>query len=84
MDTSQIHDHWATVGTPIIHLYDWVIFHCVYGPHLLYLLHCRWTFRCLHGLGIVPSTSMNIGVQVSFQVMFSLERCPGVGLLDQG
>lgn len=39
---------------------------------------------CLHGLGIVPSTAMNIGVQVSFQVMFSLERCPGVGLLDQG
>ena len=25
----------------------WVIFHCVYGPHLLYPFICWWTFRLL-------------------------------------
>ena len=25
--------------------YDWVVVHCTYIPHLLYLLICWWTFR---------------------------------------
>ena len=29
-------------------LFDgWVIFHCLYVPHLLYLFICRWTFKLL-------------------------------------
>ena len=27
--------------------YDWVIFHCIYVPHLLYPFLCWWTFRLL-------------------------------------
>ena len=28
-----------------VSFYDWVIFHCIYVPHLLYLFLCWWTFR---------------------------------------
>ena len=27
--------------------HSWVIFHCIYVLHLLYLFLCRWTFRLL-------------------------------------
>ena len=38
---------------------------------------------CFHVLAIVYSSAMNIGVHVSFLSWISLDRCPGVGLLDQ-
>ena len=41
--------------------YRWVIFHCIYAPHLLYPLICGWIFRLLHILAIVNSAAMNIG-----------------------
>ena len=25
----------------------WVVFHCIYGPHLLYPFFCQWMFRLL-------------------------------------
>ena len=31
--------------------YDWVIFHCIYVPHLLYPFLCWWTFKLLPCLG---------------------------------
>ena len=34
-----------------IHFYGWIIFHCVYIPHLLYLPICRWTFKSFLCLG---------------------------------
>ena len=44
--------------------YGWVIFHCVYVPHLLYAFLCWWTFRLLPCLGYC-----NTGLHVSFQIM---------------
>ena len=38
----------APPGKPyFILFYGWVIFHCLYVPHLLYQFICRWTFRLL-------------------------------------
>ena len=35
------------VATNFIPFYAWVIFHCIYVPHLLYPFLCWWTFRLL-------------------------------------
>ena len=37
---------------------------------------------CFHALAIVNSATANTGVHVSFQLQFSPDICPGVGLLD--
>ena len=31
----------------LTHFYGWVIFRCIYGPHLLYPFLCWWTSRLL-------------------------------------
>ena len=37
---------------------------------------------CFHVLAIVNSAAVNTEVHVFFKVWFSLDICPGVGLLD--
>ena len=37
---------------------------------------------CFHVLPIMNSAAMNIGLHISFQIIFCLGICPGVGLLD--
>ena len=49
----------------------WVIFHSIYVPHPFL---CQWTFRLLPCLGC--SVSMNIGMPISFQIMFSSRYMP--------
>ena len=45
-----LHSVWQTLGpstslqiTQFRFFYGWVIFHCIYVPHLLYPFICRWT-----------------------------------------
>ena len=33
--------------------YSWVIFHCIYVPHLLYPFLCQWTLGCFHVLATI-------------------------------
>ena len=49
-----LHSVWQTLGlssslqiTQFLSFYGWVIFHCIYVPHLLYPFICWWTFRLL-------------------------------------
>ena len=37
---------------------------------------------CFHVLAVVNSAAVNTGMHVSFQMVFSLYICLGVGLLD--
>ena len=37
---------------------------------------------CFHVLAIINNAALNIGVHISFELEFSLDICPGVGLLD--
>ena len=46
--------------------YGWVIFHCVYIPHLLMDLGCFYI------LAIVNTAAMNIEVPISFQISVSV------------
>ena len=49
-----LHWVWQSLGSSVLlqtHYFilfnGWVIFHCIYVPHLLYPLLCQWTFRRL-------------------------------------
>ena len=39
--------HVSTKWPNFLPFYGWVIFHCIYVPHLLYPFICRWAFRLL-------------------------------------
>ena len=49
----------------------WVIFHCVYIPRLLYPF-----LACFPILAIANSAARNIGVHISFQIMFFSRYMP--------
>ena len=60
--------------------YGWVIFRCIYVPHLLYPFLCRWTFRLLPCPGYCNNAAMNIGMHVSFWTMFFSVYMPRSGI----
>ena len=60
--------------------YGWVVFHCIYVPHLLYPFLCWWTFRLLSCMGILNSAAMNTGVHVSFQSIVFFGYIPRSGI----
>ena len=61
--------------------YGWVIFHCIYVPHLLYpFLNVDGHLGCFHVLAIVNSAAVNIGVCVSFRIMVFSWYMPRSGI----
>ena len=65
--------------TEFFSFYHWVIFYCIYIPHLLYPFLCRWTSRLLLCPNI-NSAAVNIGVYVSCWVMVFLGNMPSSGI----
>ena len=55
----------------------------VYMFHIFFI-HSSVTghLGCFHVLAVLNSASVNTDVHVSFQIMFLLDICPGMGLLD--
>ena len=54
--------------------------HYIYIPHLLYSFIINGHLGCFHGLAIVDSAVMNIGVSVSFQIKVLFGYLPRSGI----
>ena len=64
-------------------LCGWVVFYCIYVPHLLYLFICWWAFRLFLFLSYCKQCCIeHQSCMYLFKLQFSLDICPGVGLLD--
>ena len=61
-------------------LYGWVVFHCMYIPHHLYL----FTFRLFPFLAIVINASVNLGVhlKVFLETIYSTKQLISTFVLD--
>ena len=60
----------------------WIVFHCIYVPHLFNLFTCEWTFRLFPYLGYGIVLLWTSGGMYLFELEFSLDKCLGLGLLD--
>ena len=50
----------AANGTISFFFYGWVVFHCIYVPHLLYSSICQWTFLLLSCLDLFWILSLSL------------------------
>ena len=69
--------HVAANGIISFFLMSELIFHCIYVPHPHPFLDGH--LSCFHILAIVNSAAMNIGMHVSFWIMFSSRYMPRNG-----
>ena len=81
-----LHSVWQSLG-PCTSLqmtqfcsFLWLIFRCIYIPHLLYPLSVDGHLGCFHVLAIVNSAAMNTGVHVSFWIMVFCGYMPSSGI----
>ena len=50
--------------------YGWVVFHCVYTPHLIFIYSpVDGHLSCFYIMFIVSNATMNIGVHISFRII---------------
>ena len=63
-NTFQFHPRWSKWWVSVISN-DWVIFHCIYKPHLLYPFNFDGQRDSFHSLAIVDIPNINLRVQVS-------------------
>ena len=61
----------AANGIILFFFYGWVVFHCVYIPHLPNPIICQRTFGLIHVLAIVNSAAMNMLVHVFLRKVLS-------------
>ena len=62
------------------HFYGWVIFHCIYVPHLLHPFLCHGHLGCFYILAVVPCDAMNSGYRNPFKFWFPLSCTPSSGI----
>ena len=67
--------HVATNGIISFFFYGWLVFHCMYIPHLLYP-SVNGHLGYFHVLAIVNNTVMNIGVYICFQIRVFCKYMP--------
>ena len=59
-------------------LEGWIIFHCVYMPHLVYPFICRWTSGLFAPLAVVNRAAINISESLRFIFTLALTLQSGV------
>ena len=62
--------------------YGWVIFHCIYIPHLLYPFLCQWTFSLLWWLGYCKQHCSEHWSACTFETMFLSRYMPINGVAE--
>ena len=66
---------------PLFHSFLWLNNIPLYICTTSYPFTGQWTLDCFHVLAIVNSAVVNLGCIYHFKLEFSLDKCPGMGLL---
>ena len=81
-----LHSVWQSLGPSMslkmaqFHSFLWLMFHCMYVPHLLYPFLCWWTSRLLPSPDYCKQCCHECWSACLLELWFSLGTCAGVGL----
>ena len=71
--------HVATNGIFIL-FNDWIVFHCMYVPHLLYPFLCRWVLKLLPCLGYCKQCCRELWDACILHIIFFSGYMPRSGI----